>query len=83
MAALQKVKAIGAAADIDESAGLVSHNARLRSREASEFEQQLLARVVAQDDVVATLAELYQIYLTGITLRSHRGCRTTIFVIPN
>ena len=68
MTALRKAKAMAAAAGADESAGLVSLDARRRSREANEFEQQLLARVVAQDDAVAALAQLYQIHLAGMAL---------------
>jgi ATP-dependent Clp protease ATP-binding subunit ClpB len=68
MTALRKAKAMAAAAGADESAGLVSLDARRRSPEADEFERQLLARVVAQDDAVAALTELYQIHLAGMAL---------------
>jgi ATP-dependent Clp protease ATP-binding subunit ClpA len=68
MTALRKAKAMAAAAGADESEGLVSLNARRRSPEAGEFERQLLARVVAQDDAVAALAQLYQIHLAGMAL---------------
>src|SRR5215475_7045786 len=48
--------------------GWVSLNTRQRCHEASEFERELFKRIVAQDDAVFALSQLYQVYLAKMTL---------------
>ena len=47
----------------------VTLNAGQRCDEARYFEQELFARVVAQDDAVLSLSQLYQLYLAKLSLR--------------
>jgi ATP-dependent Clp protease ATP-binding subunit ClpA len=47
----------------------VTLNARQRCDEARYFEQELFARVIAQDDAVLALSQLYQLYLAKLPLR--------------
>lgn len=49
-------------------AGWVSLNARRRCGEASEFEREMFKRIVAQDDAVLALSQIYQVYLAKMTL---------------
>jgi ATP-dependent Clp protease ATP-binding subunit ClpA len=81
MATLRKAKTMAAAVGAAESPGWVSLNAKQRSYEASEFEQQLSARVVAQDDAVIALAQLYQIYAAGMAL-SGKPLGSMLFLGP-
>lgn len=46
----------------------VSLNATERCDEASEFERALFDRVIAQDDAVMAISQLYQLYLAKITI---------------
>src|SRR5687767_12539931 len=48
--------------------GWISLNARQRCNEASEFERELFKRIVAQDDAVFALSQIYQVYLAKMTL---------------
>ncbi len=48
--------------------GWVSLNARERCDEAREFERELFKRIVAQDDAVLALSQIYQVYLAKMTL---------------
>ncbi len=48
--------------------GWVSLNARQRCEEASDFEQELFRRIVAQDDAVLALSQIYQVYLAKMTM---------------
>src|SRR5215468_5327498 len=48
--------------------GWVSLNVRQRCDEASEFEQELFRRIVAQDDAVLALSQIYQVYLAKMTM---------------
>ncbi|MGE0127352.1 MAG: AAA family ATPase [Blastocatellales bacterium] len=59
--------AAGADGQVTET-GWVSLNARQRCDEASEFEQELFKRIVAQDDAVLALSQIYQVYLAKMTL---------------
>jgi ATP-dependent Clp protease ATP-binding subunit ClpB len=72
----RELKTMGAAAGIgdhmDEAAanGWVSLNARERCEEAAEFERELFRRIVAQDDAVMALSQIYQVYLAKMTMPS-------------
>jgi ATP-dependent Clp protease ATP-binding subunit ClpB len=68
----QKAKAMKAAAGGTEppaSMDWVTLNAGQRCDEARYFEQELFARVVAQDDAVLSLSQLYQLYLAKLSMR--------------
>jgi ATP-dependent Clp protease ATP-binding subunit ClpB len=58
---------IGSAAATQPS-GWISLDAKRRCDEASWFEEELFKRVVAQDDAVQALSQLYQIYLAKMAL---------------
>jgi ATP-dependent Clp protease ATP-binding subunit ClpB len=64
----QKVKAMTAAAGAPSSADWVTLNAGQRCDEARYFEQELFARVVAQEDAVLAMSQLYQLYLAKLPL---------------
>ncbi|MGE0130812.1 MAG: AAA family ATPase [Blastocatellales bacterium] len=64
----QKVKVMKAAAGAPASLDWVTLNARERCDEARYFEQELFARVVAQDDAVLAISQLYQLYLAKLPL---------------
>ncbi len=57
-----------AAAGIGARSGLIPLNARQRCDEASEFEQALFQRVVAQDEAALALSQIYQVYLANMSL---------------
>ncbi len=69
-----ELKTLGAAAGIgDAKTGAteskwVPLNAKERCEEASEFEHELFKRIVAQDDAVIAISQIYQIYLAKMTL---------------
>jgi len=68
----QKAKAMKAVAGETASPASmdwVTLNAGQRCDEARYFEQELFARVVAQDDAVLALSQLYQLYLAKLSLR--------------
>jgi len=71
---MREPKTMGAAAGIGDpmigttGSGWVSLNARQRCDEASEFEQELFRRIVAQDDAVLALSQIYQVYLAKMTM---------------
>src|SRR5215475_9315413 len=48
--------------------GWIALNTRQRCNEASEFEHELFKRIVAQDDAVFALSQIYQVYLAKMTL---------------
>jgi ATP-dependent Clp protease ATP-binding subunit ClpA len=52
------------------ASGWVSLNARERCEEAAEFEGELFRRIVAQDDAVMALSQIYQVYLAKMTMPS-------------
>jgi ATP-dependent Clp protease ATP-binding subunit ClpB len=74
-------KARTAAAGAVNTSGWVPLNAKQRCDEASEFEQQLFQRVVAQDDAVLALSQLYQIYLAQMALPG-KPLGTLLFLGP-
>ncbi|HKQ73712.1 MAG TPA: AAA family ATPase [Blastocatellia bacterium] len=69
-----KLKTMSAIAGIGDpmtgaaGSGWVSLNARQRCDEASDFEQELFRRIVAQDDAVLALSQIYQVYLAKMTM---------------
>jgi ATP-dependent Clp protease ATP-binding subunit ClpB len=56
------------AANATQPSGWISLDAKRRCDEASWFEEELFKRVVAQDDAVLALSQLYQIYLAKMAL---------------
>ena len=74
-------KTAAAAAGITHSSGWISLNAKRRCDEASEFEQQLFERVVAQDEAVLALSQLYQIYLAQMAMPG-KPLGTMLFLGP-
>ncbi|HZS09131.1 MAG TPA: AAA family ATPase [Blastocatellia bacterium] len=79
--ATQKIKSMKAAASASQSGGWITLNARQRCDEASLFEQELFARVVAQDDAVLALSQLYQLYLAKLNLPG-KPVGTMLFLGP-
>jgi ATP-dependent Clp protease ATP-binding subunit ClpB len=53
----------------------------IKSEESMSFEQQLLARVVGQENAVQSLAQLYQVYQAGLNLAG-RPIGTLLFLGP-
>ena len=53
----------------------------IKSEESMGFEQQLLARVVGQENAVQSLAQLYQVYQAGLNLAG-RPIGTLLFLGP-
>jgi len=64
----QQMKVMKAAVGVVASAEWVALNAGQRCDEARVFEQELFARIVAQDDAVLALSQLYQLYLAKLPL---------------
>jgi ATP-dependent Clp protease ATP-binding subunit ClpA len=52
-----------------------------RSEEAMNFEQQLLARVIGQEDAVRAMAQMYQVYQAGLNVPG-RPIGTLLFLGP-
>jgi ATP-dependent Clp protease ATP-binding subunit ClpA len=65
---VKAMKACAGAPAAPASMDWVTLNARQRCDEARYFEQELFARVVAQDDAVLALSQLYQLYLAKLAL---------------
>jgi len=65
---LTSQKVMKAAAGAPAPVDWVTLNAGQRCDEARYFEQELFARVVAQDDAVLSLSQLYQLYLAKLPL---------------
>ena len=71
---MRELKTMRAAAGIGDSTNCatdsdwVSLNASKRCDEASDFEQELFRRIVAQDDAVMALSQIYQVYLAKMTM---------------
>jgi ATP-dependent Clp protease ATP-binding subunit ClpB len=77
----QKSKIGPAAATATQPSGWVSLDAKQRCDEASRFEETLFQRVVAQDDAVLALSQLYQIYLAKMALPG-KPLGTMLFLGP-
>jgi ATP-dependent Clp protease ATP-binding subunit ClpB len=69
------------ATSLDQPPAWVSLDARQQCAAASEFEAALFQRVVAQDDAVMALAQVYQIYLAGMALPG-KPLGTLLFLGP-
>ncbi|MBI3654772.1 MAG: ATP-dependent Clp protease ATP-binding subunit [Acidobacteria bacterium] len=59
----------------------VSLNTKKRSIEADEFEQALLQKVVAQDEAVQALSQIYQVYLSNLNIPG-KPLGTLLFLGP-
>src|SRR5438045_5624894 len=70
-----------AAVGANGSSGWVPLNAKRQCDEASDFEQQLFERVIAQDEAVLALSQLYQIYLAQMALPG-KPLGTMLFLGP-
>src|SRR5262249_61052139 len=57
-----------AAAGAGNKPRLIPLNVKQRCDEASEFEQALFQRIVAQDEAALALSQIYQVYLAKMTL---------------
>ena len=77
---IMKAAAAGATS-MNLSGSWVPLNARQRCDEASVFEQELFQRVVAQDDAVLALSQLYQLYLAKLSLPG-KPIGTLLFLGP-
>src|SRR5262245_33528129 len=70
-----------AAATATQPSGWISLDAKQLCDEASWFEENLFKRVVAQDDAVLALSQLYQIYLAKMALPG-KPLGTMLFLGP-
>jgi ATP-dependent Clp protease ATP-binding subunit ClpA len=75
-----ETKRYRAAAGVNQQSW-VSLDARQRCAEAADFEQELFDRVVAQDDAVLALSQLYQLYLANLNLPG-KPIGTLLFLGP-
>lgn len=78
---LQDSKALKTATSMTSQVGWTLLDARHRCDEAAEFERALFKRVVAQDEAVLALAQLYQVYLANLTLPG-KPIGTLLFLGP-
>jgi len=65
---IRNEKALRAAAGVGKKSGMASLNIKQRCDEASEFEQELFQRIVAQDEAALALSQIYQVYLAKMML---------------
>jgi ATP-dependent Clp protease ATP-binding subunit ClpB len=79
--ASQVKKTMQAAVGMGNQSEWVSLNATERCDEAAEFERALFERVVAQDDAVVALSQLYQLYLSKMTMPG-KPIGTLLFLGP-
>ncbi|HWQ32677.1 MAG TPA: AAA family ATPase [Blastocatellia bacterium] len=79
--AAQEIRTMKAAVGIGQQSEWISLNATRRCDEAAEFEQALRSRVVAQDNAIAALSELYQLYLAKLNMPG-RPIGTLLFLGP-
>ena len=77
----QKLKTMKAAAGAESSPDWFRLNASQRCDEASLFEQGLFERVVAQEEAVLALAQIYQLYLAKLNLPG-KPLGTLLFLGP-
>jgi ATP-dependent Clp protease ATP-binding subunit ClpB len=70
-----------AAATATQPSGWISLDAKQRCDEANWFEEKLFKRVIAQDDAVLALLQLYQIYLAKMALPD-KPLGTMLFLGP-
>jgi ATP-dependent Clp protease ATP-binding subunit ClpA len=77
----QNPKMMKAAVGATRQPGWAVLDAKQRCDDAAEFERALLERVVAQDEAVLALSQLYQIYLANLTLPG-KPIGTLLFLGP-
>lgn len=70
-----------AAASTAQSSSWVTLNATQRCDEAGQFEDELFGRIIAQDEAVLALSQLYQLYLAGLNL-PNKPIGTLLFLGP-
>ena len=70
-----------AAASTAQSSSWVTLNATQRCDEAGQFEDELFGRIIAQDEAVLALSQLYQLYLAGLNL-PNKPMGTLLFLGP-
>jgi ATP-dependent Clp protease ATP-binding subunit ClpB len=83
-ASTEVVNTMTAAAGVsfaDAAKGWITLNARKQCDEAELFEESLFGRVVAQDEAVLALSQLYQLYLARLTL-PNKPIGTLLFLGP-
>lgn len=76
-----RLKSMNASAYASQSSGWVALNAAQRCDEAGEFEASLFQRVIAQDEAVLALSQIYQIYLAKMTMPG-KPLGTLLFLGP-
>jgi ATP-dependent Clp protease ATP-binding subunit ClpB len=76
-----KGKTLKAAAGATSAPEWVTLNVRQRCDEAGLFEEALFERVVAQDDAVRALSQIYQVYLAKMNMRG-KPLGTLLFLGP-
>ncbi len=70
-----------AAASMAQSSSWITLNAAQRCDEAGQFEDELYGRIIAQDEAVLALSQLYQLYLAGLNLQT-KPIGTLLFLGP-
>jgi ATP-dependent Clp protease ATP-binding subunit ClpB len=70
-----------ASASVSQSSGWITLNASKRCDEAGQFEDELFGRIIAQDEAVLALSQLYQLYLAGLNLQN-KPIGTLLFLGP-
>lgn len=81
MTAQENPKTLKAAVGTSDSSQMVTLNAKQRCAAADIFEQALLERIVAQDDAVMALSQIYQVYLAKLGLPG-KPIGTLLFLGP-
>jgi len=77
----QNQKVMKAAVGANGQVGWSSLDAKQRCNEAADFERALFERVVAQDEAVLALSQLYQVYMANLTLPG-KPIGTLLFLGP-
>ena len=78
---VQKTRALKVASGTELPAEWVKLDAKQRCNAAGVFEQELFQRLVAQEDAVAALTQLYQVYLAKLHL-PNKPIGTLLFLGP-
>jgi ATP-dependent Clp protease ATP-binding subunit ClpB len=78
---LQKTRVLKSVVSGEQTAGWVKLNAKQRCDAAGVFEQELFQRLVAQENAVAALTQLYQVYLAKLHL-PNKPIGTLLFLGP-
>lgn len=77
----ENANAMKAAASTAPASGWITLNAAQRCDEAGLFEDELFGRIIAQDEAVLALSQLYQLYLAGLNLQN-KPIGTLLFLGP-